>query len=70
MGGNSKMSILDEAKENLGITIDRVDSLAHALKLKVPDNIHVESLRSILPEVAADLKKYFVQVTGENPWTL
>jgi hypothetical protein len=54
--------------EGLGQTIDRVDSLAHGLDLPMPPAFHVDQLKTILPEVVADLKKHFVLVAGENPW--
>ena len=59
---------MDEAKEQLGQAIDRVDSLAHGLQLPVADHMHVEQLKVLLPEVVAELKKGFAAVTGENPW--
>jgi hypothetical protein len=58
-----------EAQDNLGRTIDRVDSLIGALALPMPDKFHIEQLKSILPDVSADLKKYFAEATGENPWS-
>lgn len=59
---------IEEAKENLGQAIDRVDNLAHALILPRPPQIHLDSLRSNLPEVVKELKKAYEEVTGENPW--
>ena len=59
---------MNEKYENLGLAIDRVDNLAHALQMPLPDKMHVEQLRSTLPEVVAELKAGFVEATGENPW--
>lgn len=57
-----------EAEEELGQAIDRVDNLAHALKLPLSPNMHVDQLRAALPEAVADLKAAFVKLTGDNPW--
>jgi hypothetical protein len=54
--------------EKLGQAIDRVDSLAHALLLKLPAEMHVDSFKSLLPEIVKELKEGFVEATGENPW--
>ncbi len=54
--------------EQLGVLIDEIDNLAHALNLPIPDNIHVEALKKSLPEKVAKLKEIFIEITGENPW--
>lgn len=59
---------MTEQLEKLGQAIDRVDNLAHALKLNLPHSMHVEALRDALPEIVEELKKGFVEATGENPW--
>jgi hypothetical protein len=58
----------EEAKEKLGLAIDRVDNLAHALQLKLPAQMHVEQLSEALPDVVKELKAAFVEATGQNPW--
>lgn len=59
---------IEQANEDLGRAIDRLDNLAHALVLPLSPAMHVEQLREALPEVVAELKKQFALVTGENPW--
>lgn len=59
---------MEDAKEQLGQAIDRVDNLAHALQLGLPPQMHVESLRELLPATVKDLKAAYIKVTGENPW--
>lgn len=61
---------MDEAKEELGQAIDSLENLATALvnMTMIPDRIHVESLRSGLPDLVVKMKEAFVKVTGENPW--
>ncbi len=54
--------------ENLGILIDRLDNLAHALKLPVADKMHVQQLRLALPILVKDFKAAYVKELGENPW--
>jgi hypothetical protein len=54
--------------EKLGLTIDRLDNLAHALQLQLPASMHLEQLRNSLPDVVAELKKAFVELANENPW--
>lgn len=59
---------MEDKFEKLGQLIDSIDNLAHALKLPVPDSIHVESLRELLPEKVEELKKSFTEISGHNPW--
>lgn len=59
-----------DAKEDLGTTIDRLDSLAHGLLMAMPADFHLKMMKSTLPEVVRDLKKNYVAVTGDNPWDL
>ena len=55
---------MDEAQNNLGMAIDRVDNLAHGLRLPMAASFHVQQLKVLLPEVVEDLKRSFVAVTG------
>lgn len=57
-----------EQNESLGRLIDRLDNCTHALEIPIPANMHVDSLKSILPEIVSEFKKQFVEITGENPW--
>lgn len=54
--------------EKLGLAIDRVDNMAHALLMKLPAEMHVDQFRGSLPEIVKELKEGFVEATGENPW--
>jgi hypothetical protein len=58
----------EEQKERLGVLIDGIDNLAHALQLPMPASIHVDAMRSSLPEKVAELKQIYVEITKENPW--
>lgn len=59
---------MNDANERLGQLIDDLDSLAHSLQMPLPAEMHVDVLRSSLPEKVRLLKAAFVAVTGENPW--
>lgn len=61
---------MNDKLENLGQAIDRLDSLAHGLQLPLAPQMHVDQLKELLPEVVAELKKGFVEATGENPWDI
>jgi hypothetical protein len=43
---------------------DRLDSLIAALSLPLSDEIHVECLRKLLPEVARDLRRALQETTS------
>lgn len=49
--------------------IDRLDSLASALSLPLPAAMHVEALRSALPDVVRSLKAEYARATGDDPWS-
>lgn len=59
---------MEEKQEQLGLLIDRLDNFSHALQLQIPPHIHVETLRGSLPELVAEMKTAFIELTGENPW--
>jgi len=54
--------------EDLGTLIDRLDNLAHALKMALPASMHVEQMRLALPNLVKDFKAAYVHEMGENPW--
>lgn len=57
-----------EQNENLGRLIDRLDNLRYGLDIPMGAQFHVDQLKVILPEITAEFKKQFVEITGENPW--
>ena len=59
---------MEDKFETLGQLIDSLDNLAHALKMPLPPQMHVEQLGIALPEKVKQLKEVFVEITGENPW--
>lgn len=56
-------------QEQLGQQIDTLDSLAHALNMPLPPEMHVNTLRTVLPDLVTDMRAAFVALTGENPWS-
>lgn len=60
----------NDAEEEMGLLIDRLDNLAHALVMPLPLSMHVDSLRQSLPEVVREMKSAFVKLTNEDPWGL
>ena len=60
------MSVVD--LDNLGVLIDRLDNLAHALKMPLADKMHVDILRRSLPQLVKDFKAAYVNELHENPW--
>lgn len=59
---------MDENFEKLGELIDSLENLSCALNLPLDNKIHVDQLKILLPEKVEELKKLFVEITGENPW--
>lgn len=59
----------EDQKEKFGLIIDGFENLVFALKMTaLPDSIHMEGLRGSLPEKVEELKSFFIEITGENPW--
>ncbi len=59
---------MEDKFETLGLLIDELDNLAHALKLPLPPQMHIEQIGTALPEKVKKLKEVYVEITGENPW--
>lgn len=59
---------MEDKFEQFGQIIDEIDNLAHALEIPLPAEMHVDSMKNILPEKVEKLKQIFVELSGENPW--
>jgi len=59
---------MEDKFEKLGLLIDELDNLAHALKMPLPPQFHIEQHRNLLPDKVKRLKEVYVEITGENPW--
>lgn len=58
-----------EQLDELGRIADRVDNLVHAGTIPMPDSLRLRVLVVALPELRDDLRKLYVDVSGENPWS-
>ena len=54
--------------ENLGQAIDRLENVMYTIQLPLKPEMHLEQLRKLIPEIVKELKSWFVETTGENPW--
>ena len=57
-----------QAKEDLGVAIDRLDALTFSLKMPLPAQFHVDQMQSILPALVKDMKSMYAQAFGVDPW--
>ncbi len=64
----NKTEITEQQAEELGLLIDELDNCAHALKLPLPPQMHIEQLKLLLPEKVQKFKDLFIAITKENPW--
>jgi hypothetical protein len=55
-------------RDTLGEIADSMDSLVHAMKLPMPAQFHLDSLKATLPALVKQLRDLYVAETGENPW--
>ena len=59
----------EEKLENLAVVIDEIDSLCQSLSVTfLDDRLHVEGMRSALPEKVSKLKESYIEISGQNPW--
>jgi len=59
---------MEENFEKLGQIIDGLDNLASGLNLPLPNEMHLDNLKVILPRMVEELKQLFVEMSGEDPW--
>ena len=64
----NKTKEMEDKYEKLGMLIDEIDNLAHALNLPMSAEFHMEQFKKILPENVEKFKKVYEEITGENPW--
>lgn len=58
----------EENKEKLGEVIETLTNLLQAMTMPVPPHIHLQGLRSELPEITKGLVDIYKTESGENPW--
>lgn len=54
--------------EEIAEQIDKLENLAAALQMPMPDRIHVQAFRAALPEIITELKAGYLAAGGENHW--
>lgn len=59
---------MDDKQDAIGRIIDDLDSVTHSLLMPLPAQLHVDSLRQLLPAKVRALKNAFVDLTGQDPW--
>lgn len=59
---------MTEQAERIGEVADRLDSLAAGLVIPLPPAMHIDMLKSILPQLRDELRSVYVAETGDNPW--
>ena len=54
--------------EEIAEIVEKLINLNAALALLIPDRMHVEAMRSELPEVRDRLKEAYLKLGGEDYW--
>lgn len=57
-----------EQLDVIGRQADRLDNLVAGLDMPMPAKFHLDQLKEILPDISSEIKKEFIELTGENPW--
>jgi hypothetical protein len=55
--------------DQLGQQADRLENLVAGLAMPIPAQFHLDQLKEILPDISAEIKRFVVEQTGENPWS-
>ena len=58
----------DEALEELGQCVDTIDSLAAAMAMPIPADMHLKALRGSLPGLKQRIKQAYLALGGEDVW--
>lgn len=58
----------EQALENVGLIIDRLDNLDVAAALPLDPSLHLRALRAALPELRRDLKSAYLALGGDDVW--
>ncbi len=59
---------MTKSDEHIGLAIDTLENLIHAMNIPIPAQTHLDMLKHSLPEVLEQLKDGYVLAFGENPW--
>lgn len=59
---------LEETQE-IGACIEELDNLLGAMKIPMDPQVYLKHVSTALTDCASRLKKCYVGLTGEDPWT-
>jgi hypothetical protein len=59
---------LDTNWEAVGECVDTLDNLMTAMKMNLPDELHLQALRESLPDLRTKLKAAYVAANDYDPW--
>ena len=59
---------MDSNWEQVGESVDTLENLITAMKMNLPDDLHLQALRESLPDLREKLRSAYVQATGEDHW--
>ena len=62
------MATMKDHAEKMGLLIDEIENLAHALNLPMGADFHVQQLQELLPEKVDKLKDIYKDIFGDDPW--
>lgn len=63
------MKITSEQLEELGRLVDQANNLAAASQLPVRPEIHITGMRGGLVSISETLRKLYVEISGDDPWS-
>jgi len=63
------MNITAEQLEEIGRLVDQADNLAAASQLPVKPQIHIEGMRGGLVSISETLRKLYIEISGDDPWS-
>lgn len=63
------MNITQEQLDELAELAEKAGNLVAASRLRVSPAIHLEGMRSGLESIEAALRRLYVEISGENPWS-
>ena len=64
----TKIKITADQLDSLGKISDTADNFSHASQLHLPAALHAELLSKGMVNIRDQIRKLYVEVSGENPW--
>ena len=62
------MNITEDQLEGLARLAGVADNYYAASGMQLPPEMHIECLRTGMAAISEQIKKLYVETTGENPW--